>query len=1016
MAPIFKNRIVKRKLENFDIPDFDEKLEIIKKWDKDYHHGTLKQDKETSREQAFNQDFFIKVLGYSEKPNSPYTLEPKATTEQGQLPDVVLGYFDKEISKVSSVVELKGASVPLDRPQQRVGNMSPIQQAFKYKIQYSHSPFVLASNFYEFRLFQDNQLDYEIWTLDDLVNPEDDYYEFRKFYFLLNAENFTSKSGKTKTEELLSDIRTEEETITKKFYKEYRELRIELLRNIYMHNESVKNNIDFGIEKAQKIIDRIVFVSFCEDRDLLPEHTLQRVLKMSDDVFGSLWSNLKGFFEAIDKGSEKLEIPDGYNGGLFAEDSELNNLKVDDDILRKFANIGTYNFAEDLSVNILGHIFEQSISDLEEIKEKVNKDNNLEISSNIGKRKKDGIFYTPDYIVDYIIKNSLGKYLEEKEEELKKKHNLKEDIQDKNYEKREKDVYTEYQQFLQNIKVLDPACGSGAFLVKVFDYLLEENKRVGAILVGGLFSNEESYKTILKNNIYGVDLNSESVEITKLSLWLKTAIKGKKLTALDENIKVGNSLIDDPKIAGDKAFDWNKEFSEIMKKGGFDVIVGNPPYGVDFNEIEKNYLSNFDPAVPDYEIYYYFVSKAVELLKKYGKLSYIFPNTFLSNVYGQKYRERILSKTKIESILDLSEDQTFQDASVRTIVFIITKDRKTSNVEFVRSEPKSMLTGNRIIISADVLKEEIKNWLSLFRVSPNEKKIIDKLIASDKLDNFCEVSQGLIPYDKYRGHDELTIKNRIWHSDIKKDETFKKELKGGDVSRYLLNWNKVLWISYGDWLAAPRKSKFFKSPRILFREIVSESIFSTFTDEEYYNTPSIINAIKRDESQIDLKYILTIVNSKLLFWYHLKTSPKANKGLFPKILVSDVRNLPIRTSTLKEQELFIKKADEMLELHNNLQKKSDRFNKLIMTEYGIEKWSKKLNKFWQLDFDEFVKALKVKISLSQKDELLKLFEQYSHELKEISEQIQKTDNEIDRMVFKLYSLTEDEIKIIENDN
>ena len=155
------------------------------------------------------------------------------------------------------------------------------------------------------------------------------------------------------------------------------------------------------------------------------------------------------------------------------------------------------------------------------------------------------------------------------------------------YPKDELKAYQNYQYILQNVKVLDPACGSGAFLVKVFDYLYSENKRVGQIITNfaiqnkttvPLFDDDSIYKSILQNNIYGVDLNPESVEITKLSLWLKSAIKNKKLNNLDNNIKKGNSLISDPAVAGDDAFDRNVEFADIMKSGGFDVIVGNPPY------------------------------------------------------------------------------------------------------------------------------------------------------------------------------------------------------------------------------------------------------------------------------------------------------------------------------------------------------------------------------------------------------------------------------------------------------
>ncbi|NCQ54596.1 hypothetical protein GW791_04135, partial [Candidatus Saccharibacteria bacterium] len=382
MASLFgKNRLheTAQKIKTEEIQSF---VDVVKTWHNDYHNGSLKSDKETSREQAYNQDFFIKILGYQEKPATPFSLEPKATTDKGQLPDAVLSHTDteKDIKIIAAVVELKGTSIELDRPQRRDGNMSPVQQGFKYKTQYRNCPFVVVSNFWEFRLYRDNLLDYEVWTLDDLVNPDADFILFKTWYVLLNRENLTAASGASKTEALLSDIRIEQEEIGKKFYKVYKDARLELLRDIYKNNPEVKKNIDFGIEKAQKIIDRIVFACFAEDKGLLPDNTLHRIVKASEgSAFGgSLWSTLKGFFEAVDSGSEKLEIPDGYNGGLFKHDAELNNLKISDEPLKAVISLGSYNFEEDLSVTILGHIFEQSISDLEEIKNKVNESQNLE--------------------------------------------------------------------------------------------------------------------------------------------------------------------------------------------------------------------------------------------------------------------------------------------------------------------------------------------------------------------------------------------------------------------------------------------------------------------------------------------------------------------------------------------------------------------------------------------------------------------------------------------------------------
>lgn len=569
MPKLFKEKLIKEKLQGFQIPEQETKLAILSSWQKALADDSLHKKTESQCEQAFNNDIFIKILGYQPFPNDIYTIEPKADTEtSAQKPDAALGFFEQNKSKVQVVCEIKDSKTSLDKSQKREGNLSPVQQAFKYKPQYQDCRFVVATNFIQTRLYKDNMLDFEVFDLTSLLDKKDNYYNFRKFYYLLCSDNLITKQKQSNTEKLLSEIRLEQEKITKSFYKEYKQLRLELIQDIRKNNPD--KQIDFIIEKAQKLIDRIIFVCFCEDIDLLPENKLLEVVEYAKKgiLEMPIWNIIKQFFTAIDKGSTKFGIPCGYNGELFKTDQKLDSLIVDNEICEKFVNLGRYDFSEDLSVNILGHIFEQSITDLEKLKQ----DYDNSIDKKTSKRKKDGIFYTPDYIVDYIVNQAVGGYLKEQEESIFKKNRLKEDIKDKTYEKRQLKAYTEYQDILRNIKVLDPACGSGAFLVKVFDYLLAENQRVAEILAqlrkGQIaFIDTTSYiKDILQNNIYGVDLNRESVEITKLSLWLKTAQKGKKLTTLKDNIKCGNSLIDDPEVAGDKAFKWNEEFKDIFQK------------------------------------------------------------------------------------------------------------------------------------------------------------------------------------------------------------------------------------------------------------------------------------------------------------------------------------------------------------------------------------------------------------------------------------------------------------------
>ncbi len=563
MANLFKDSMIKDKLADFEIPEIENKISIIQNWLNAYNDKSLHKKTETECEQAFNNSVFVEVLGYITFPNKPYTINPKDKTETkgGQKPDASLGYFDNDIHKVNLVCEIKDVNTDIDKPQKREGILSPIQQAFKYKPQYSRCKFVLATNFYKIRLLSDNQLDYEEWTLDDLVKPDNDYFLFRKFYYLLCSKNIVSEKDQSITEKLLTEVRIEQKKITDKFYDEYKKFRLDVINDIKNNNQNI--TIDFAIEKAQKIIDRVVFIAFCEDIGLLPENGLTEQVEYIEKLIGvSIWEGLKGFFKAIDKGNDKIGIPKGYNGGLFENDNELNNLKISDTICKRFVEITQYNFSEDLTVNILGHIFEQSISDLEELKSNIKGD---DFDKKKSKRKKEGVYYTPEYITGYIVENTIGKWLEDRLEEAKKKYSqAKKD--------KELRIMQEYQTSLQHIKVLDPACGSGAFLVQAFDYLYNENKRVIDLLNEldkdqmRIFDNYEYIKQILQNNLYGVDLNPESVEITKLSLWLKTAQKDKKLTALDNNIKCGNSLIDDPEVAGDKAFKWEEEFPYICSK------------------------------------------------------------------------------------------------------------------------------------------------------------------------------------------------------------------------------------------------------------------------------------------------------------------------------------------------------------------------------------------------------------------------------------------------------------------
>lgn len=991
MAQLFKKHIVKEKLQDFEIPNLEEKIEVLKKWEKLHKDGSLKNKKEEELEWPFWADFFWKILDYSSFwENEIYNrkFQPKVP-EWGQKADIGLWFFWETSDIMKVVVELKDAKTSLDKPQQRAWNLTPVQQAFKYKPYFKECDFIIVSNFIETRLYIDSYYDYEAWTLEDLVNPKDNYFNFRRFYYLLNKQNLITKKWDSNTKSLLSLIRIQEKEITKQFYKEYTILRKELFKDIVANNPWFKKTqLDFLLSKTQKIIDRIIFIHFCEDLGLLPQWKLKEVIDYGEKSLATTWETLQNFFRAVDKWSEKLGIPDWYNGGLFHEDLELNNLKVWDEICKKFIDMWEYDFADELSVNILGHIFEQSISDIEELKDKINRQEEATLS----KRKKDWVFYTPEYIVDYIVKNSVWKKIDEWEEELKQKHNLKEEITDKNYEKRAILVYEELQQKVHNIKVLDPACWSGAFLVKVFDFLLDKNKEIANKLQDlswnnalNMFQTEAYFKDILQNNIYWVDLNEESVEITKLSLWLKTASKGKKLANLDKNIKCGNSLIDDKEIAWEKAFVWETEFKEIFDNWGFDVVVGNPPYVVvnKKDDISKLYKWNED-------LYLMFFEKVLtKLINKKWYFGFITPRFFLVNKTNSSFREYLLNDVNLTKLVETSP---FEDANTECVISIINFNKPWENIEIYNDNEWNIEYTNTLLKEVSNNNEDflintsltwIQNNINI-KIEENTKKLSDISISK----RWMEVWKPFLREEK------IWIEALIWQ----------------DINKYSLNFeNTFISENHKEY---KRLKDFFIWENIYLRRVAKELICYFWNDFAYNKN---IYWLKINDENFSSKYIVVLLNSKLLTYYYKSKFSTKKWDLFPEIQTYLYNQLPIKNISISEQKPFIEKADFMLDKNKELQEKVNRFIKRLNSSFEIDKLSKKLENFYDLEFSEFVKELKkkkVELSLKDQDEWEEYFDSYKKEILELKSEIDNCDKEIDEMVFELYGLDESEREVV----
>ncbi|GFM17878.1 type I restriction-modification system methyltra nsferase subunit [Mycobacterium sp. PO1] len=1023
MAGLFGKSKLRERAQQIQTQDVQAHIDLVRTWHSDYHQGQLKTDNETSREQGYNQDFFVTILGYRQAPIVPTTFKPKDTTESKQFPDAVLKYEDPsaDIKNIFAVVELKGASTPLDKPQQREGNLTPVQQAFKYKPQYPTCPFVVVSNFWEFRLYNTNELVFESWTLDDLVDPEDDYIKFKTWYVLMHVDNFTAARGLSNTQTLLRLVLTAQEEIGKEFYERYKDARIKLLRDILKKNPTVDS--DLAIEKAQTIIDRVVFACFAEDIGLLPPDIVEIVVREAEEskVDTSIFNAFKRLFAAIDKGSATLEIPNGYNGGLFATDSVIDSLDISDDVMRRLAKLSGYEFEEQLPVNVLGHIFEQSITDLESIRRQVHDDVDPDelrpdAATHDGQRHREGIYYTPDYIVRYIVDNTVGAYLREKEREIQAKHRLTGRLGEKGYAERQQKAYIEFQFILQDIKVLDLACGSGAFLVYVFDYLFRENQRVADILGdAALYSTDDFVRNILTTNIFGVDLNRESVEITKLSLWLKTAEKNKPLASLDGNIKCGNSLIDNAMFT-DKPFNWSEDFAAVIAKGGFDVVVGNPPY-VNAIEMSRNIAaperrfmrSGYTTAVGAVDLYIYFFERGIELLKPGGKLGFITPNRWLSVSYGAALRQWLIDNTEFDSILNASDTHVFEDADVYPVITILNKRATGVPYKITAGRLEEMsavpLGTDHDSTKLSSLPDNIMGFLLNDKL-PITEKVFGQ---SARLGIVGEINatSTAAEADQYAAHVSDVPGHKI--------------INTGTIDQYTSLWGLRGFRKQGRVIAKPyldldqvseNRRRLYESSKIIFAKIAlrSEAVYDSLGEYASIDT-NCIHTIKDDFLP---EYVLAWVNSRLYNYVFTCLFDGARMaGGYLGFSAPNLRCTPIKRIDTDAQESFVKVASRLSALYRERAEADDAFKTLIKTTFGLTSWPTANGAWWSLESPAFVSNFRRRFNISEVEDLMGAHAKHGAVVGEKVAEIAKLTQQIDRSFYKLFGLTRREIELVE---
>ncbi len=1028
---LFQASVLKKYLSQQDTYQIQK---AYKKYSKYFHNTAIQENIRNSKEEQFQEGFlrelFVDILGYTLNPVPKFNL----TTEFKNLKGAKKadGAILKD-GKALGVIELKGTDTK---------DLESIrQQAFDYKANHVGCNYVITSNFEKLRFYINDAVEYEEFNLFTLTVKQ-----FEMLYLCLAKENILSNKPLTIKETSI----LEEKEITNRFYGDYSLFKRELFRDLVKQNQSNVLFRDLSdkkfkltlFKKSQKLLDRFLFILFAEDRGLLTPNTITTInnewkaLKELD-VEMPLYDRYKQYFSFLDtgrKGTDKKEEVFAYNGGLFQPDAILDAIIIDDELLyRHTKHLTTYHFESQVDVNILGHIFEHSLNEIESINAEIE---GTDFDKQKTKRKKDGVFYTPKYITKYIVDNTIGKLCAEKKQEI--------GIVDEEYAKGRKNRHEatikkldqqlkDYREWLLELTICDPACGSGAFLNQALDFLIKEHNYLDELnkqLLGGFFVFPDIENQILEHNIYGVDLNDESVEIAKLSLWLRTAQPKRKLTSLNNNIKCGNSLIESKTIAGDKAFNWKEQFPEVFAKGGFDVIIGNPPYVFardNFRQDEKDYfVSKYVSAKYQINTYLLFIEKSVLILKDSGIYGLIIPNSWLMMYSGEGLRKFLLETNKLNQIINLA-GFSFETANVETVILLAEKEtiKKENTVEILLNN------GNEFYFSHSKKQTEFsKNKGYEFKVflDDDSDELNLKIVKnSEILDNLVEIKAGLQAYEKDKGEPKQTaqdVVNRPYDYDYKFDDNTHKYLDGKDVGRYFTSWSG-LYLKYGKHLAAPRTFNLFDGKKIIVREITGnypKCIIATYNEEIYLYNRSNIAIVEKTNSDISLKYILAVLNSKLLSYYFVKNTAKSVRKLFPKIILNDLRKFPIKKINPVEQEPFIKNADKILGLNKDFQGVNTKFNNYFSGQYKLEKLTKKLENWSELAFTEFIselnKAIKAtgKTPLTKKDEFdwIELFEENKAKAQNLKSQIETTENEIDKMVYELYGLSDAEKEIVEN--
>jgi type I restriction-modification system DNA methylase subunit len=844
-------------------------------------------------------------------------------------------------------------------------NKEPSYQLRRYG-RSAQVPISILTNFEEFVVYdctkRPNQNDSASVARIKYINFKDYAKEFEFIYDTFSHEAVLK--GRFSKFVQSDTHRKGTQTLDKDFVESLDKWRKYLAVSIALNNQKLnEEEINFVV---QQTIDRLIFLRFCEDRGVETYGQLQAAASK-----GEGYKNLFDLFKQAD---------DKYNSGLFdfEKDTLSAKLKIDNKVVK---NIITELYYPDceydfrvMPVEVLGNAYEQFLGKVI----RITASHSARIEEKPEVRKAGGVYYTPQYIVEYIVKNTIGKLIEGKSPKG-----------------------------IEKIKIVDPACGSGSFLIGAFEFLMRYhvkwyhdngflNKKIkdNPLHPNGALTTHEK-KKILLNNIFGVDLDVNAVEVSKLSLLLKcmegeteasikqqlSVFHERVLPDLDNNIKSGNSLIDidfydseidlglDRKI---KPFNWRKGFSGVFKQGGFDVVIGNPPYGALIETATKKYFQEkYQITEGNYETYSFFIEKGTKILSSTGILGYIIPDTWFTTKSSTKLRKYILENISIDEVQMLNEN-IFRDAKVDVCTFLLTRKEKAEfDVLIYDKDAGQKEIENQIYVKKNSFTaKDIKNnpeYSFSFNIDKSEIKIIRKLnFFKNYIEDYCLVASGCKPYEEGKGNPpqtKKTLKEKPFTSEKKPNKTFRKLYRGEDIARYFANDKRKEWLSYGDWLAAPRNPEIFNNARLLFQAIrnpkLKQRLVGSFIDDDSVNNNSLTNIILKSDAPFNLKFLLGLLNSKLLNWFFLKSYVIVN--IDPRYIKQIPLPFEVFSHIQREHDEIVKHVDLLLQLN---------------CELAEEKLQSKIE--------------------------------------QIKRRIDHSEEKIDKLIYDLYKLSENEIKLIDD--